>query len=93
LIGEYTINTMPPAPMAAFKDHGHAEPRLIQNFDEALNVLNRVQALRIDYVELTETLQREGVTAFAQAFANLLYDLEAKIQKSISEPTNTLLQK
>ena len=66
-------------------DHGRAELRLTQKVDESLDVLNRVQALGIDYTELTETLQREGVAAFAQSFDNLLIELAAKSREDILE--------
>jgi transaldolase len=88
LIGPDTVNTMPPATIAAFMDHGRAELRLTQEVDQSLDVLNRVQALGIDYPEVTETLQREGVTAFAQSFDYLLKDLAAKSREAILEPAD-----
>ncbi len=78
LIGADTVNTMPPKTIAAFKDHGVAEPRLTQNVDAALATMDAVAALGIDYTELTETLQAQGVKAFADAFADLLDNLAAK---------------
>ena len=78
LIGADTVNTMPPKTIAAFKDHGIAEPRLTQNVDTALATMDAVAALGIDYTELTETLQAQGVKAFANAFTDLLDNLAAK---------------
>jgi len=78
LIGPNTVNTMPPATLAAFKDHGVAEARLLQNVDEALAVMKQVGALGMDYVALTEKLQADGVDAFSQAFDALLQTLETK---------------
>ncbi|GAB4437411.1 MAG: hypothetical protein Fur0044_34310 [Anaerolineae bacterium] len=87
LSGPDTVNTMPPATMAAFKAHGRAEARLTQAVDEALEIMARIEALGIDYNTLTETLQTEGVTAFAEAFAALLKTLAAKQQAFLSRQT------
>ncbi len=81
LIGPDTVNTMPPSTIGAFKDHGVAEARLVQQVDEALAVMDDVAKLGINYVELTETLQVQGVEAFAKAFVALLDNLEAKRAK------------
>jgi len=78
LIGPDTVNTMPPVTIAAFKDHGVAEVRLTRNVEEALAVMERVASLGVDYAELTATLQREGVAAFAKSFDALLQNLEIK---------------
>ncbi len=78
LIGPNTVNTMPPATMAAFKDHGRAAIRLTKDVDNALEVMEQVEALGINYTELTETLQAEGVAAFANSFDSLLKNLEAR---------------
>ncbi len=81
LIGADTVNTMPPQTIIAFKDHGIAEPRLTRDVDAALATMEAVAALGIDYADLTETLQAQGVKAFADAFADLLDNLAAKREK------------
>ncbi|HEX9441075.1 MAG TPA: transaldolase family protein, partial [Roseiflexaceae bacterium] len=78
LIGPHTVNTMPPATMAAFKDHGRAEARLTQGVDEALGLLAQLEALGVDYTALTERLQVEGVESFATSFEALLSNLAAR---------------
>jgi transaldolase len=78
LIGPNTVNTMPPATIVAFKDHGQAETTLTKEVDEALETMAKVEALGISYTELTETLQTEGVAAFVKSFEDLLTNLEAK---------------
>lgn len=78
LIGADTVNTMPPQTIIAFKDHGVAEPRLTQDVDAALATMDAVAALGISYTELTETLQQQGVAAFAKAFEALLANLDEK---------------
>ncbi len=81
LIGAQTVNTMPPATILAFKDHGIAENRLTQNVDDAFAVMTAVSDLGIDYFALTETLQTQGVDAFAKAFTALMQNLENKRKK------------
>lgn len=80
LIGPDTVNTMPPVTLAAFREHGRAEAHLTQNIDGAKEIMARIEALGIDYADLTETLQAEGVTAFSQSFTTLLKTIEAKQQ-------------
>lgn len=81
LIGPHTVNTMPPATIVAFKDHGVAECRLTQNVDRALQALQQVETLGIDYAELTAILQRDGVASFIKSFEALLSNLETKKQE------------
>lgn len=78
LIGPQTVNTVPPATYEAFRDHGMVAPTLLENLDKALVELESLQALGIDLAEITDRLEREGVAAFAQSFANLLADIDAK---------------
>ena len=78
LIGPDTVNTMPPATINAFKDHGRANVCLTRDVDEALNVLSQVKALGVDYTALTERLQSDGVDAFKASFDLLLEDLLRK---------------
>ena len=78
LLGPNTVNTLPPATLEAFKDHGVAEVRLTQGIDEARATLDQLQMLGIDYHDLTEILQTDGVNAFAKSFKDLLKTLETK---------------
>ena len=78
LIGPHTVNTMPPATMAAFKDHGSAAARLTEGVDQALEVLEQVKAIGVDYERLTEKLQVDGVDAFVKSFDALMSVLAAK---------------
>ena len=51
LIGPDTVNTMPPATIDAFRDHGIAEARLVQDMDDAATTLAGITALGINYVK------------------------------------------
>ncbi len=78
LLGPDTINTLPPVTLEAFKDHGLAKVRLTKGIDEAVAMLDQLEDLGIDYQDLTEILQTDGVNAFAKSFKDLLKTLEAK---------------
>ncbi|MCW2951782.1 MAG: transaldolase [Conexibacter sp.] len=78
LIGPDTVNTMPEETIRAFQDHGKPTPRLELELDRARRVLHELEAAGIDYDDLTDTLEREGVEKFATAFDELLEGLREK---------------
>jgi transaldolase/glucose-6-phosphate isomerase len=78
LIGPDTVNTMPPATMDAFRDHGTAAVTLTDNIDEARHVLAEADRLGLDLNGVTGTLVQEGVASFVKAFDDLLGSIAAK---------------
>ena len=78
LIGPMTVNTMPEETIQAFQDHGKAALTLEQGIEEAEKVLADLAEAGIDYDDVTETLEREGVEKFADSFAELLEGIRAK---------------
>jgi len=72
LIGPDTVNTMPEKTMRAFQDHGRARNTLVEGADDAARVLERFAKAGVDYADVTDTLEREGVRAFEKSFASLL---------------------
>ncbi len=72
LIGPETVNTMPEETIEAFQDHGVVEPTLERGIDEARRVFDELEAAGIDYDDVVETLEREGVQKFADSFEELL---------------------
>src|ERR687896_2276769 len=72
LIGPMTVNTMPEETIRAFQDHGRVAPTLEQGLDEARQVFEQIAAAGIDYDDVVETLEREGVQKFADSFSELL---------------------
>jgi transaldolase len=76
LIGPETINTLPDATLAAFRDHGHAAPTLEQGADQALAQFDALRRAGIDMQQVGEELQADGVKLFAQSFTELLALLE-----------------
>jgi transaldolase/glucose-6-phosphate isomerase len=76
LIGPDTVNTMPPATLDAFRDHGRARPTLTENVEEAISIMDLVEQVGIPFKELTDKLLDDGVKQFADAFAKLLKELD-----------------
>ncbi len=72
LIGAQTINTLPDATLAAFREHGRAATTLVTGMDEAQAHIKALAALGIDLSDVGETLQIEGVHLFAEAYEKLL---------------------
>ncbi|WP_417070373.1 transaldolase [Niveibacterium terrae] len=72
LIGPDTVNTVPEATLAAFRDHGEAHPTLSANPTGARAALDQAKKLGIDLDAVGEVLQQEGLVQFEQAFAKLL---------------------
>jgi len=72
LIGRDTINTIPPATMDAFRDHGEAKPDLIeQEVPDARAMLAALEQHGISLNEVTTQLVVDGVQQFADAFDKL----------------------
>jgi transaldolase/glucose-6-phosphate isomerase len=78
LIGPDTVSTMPPATLNAFRDHGLTKSRLGSCFEKAETQLNQLKKFGIDFNEITEKLQTDGVTAFYKSYNELLSTLEEK---------------
>jgi transaldolase len=78
LIGADTVNTMPEETITAYQDHGRPRARLQSELDRARELFDELARVGVDYEDLTETLEREGVEKFADSFAELLGALEEK---------------
>jgi transaldolase len=78
LIGPGTVNTMPRETIEAFQGHGEVALTLEDGIDEAKQVFEQVESAGVDYDDVTETLEREGVQKFIDSFTELLEGIEAK---------------
>jgi len=78
LIGPLTVNTIPPATLQAFLDHGRASETLNADLEKAQAQLERLAELGVDLAAITEQLQIDGVEAFANAFESLLSSIAMK---------------
>jgi transaldolase/glucose-6-phosphate isomerase len=84
LVGPETVNTIPPQTYTAFRDHGKAEPTLDANLDEARATIERLGEIGIDLGQVTDKLQRDGLSAFVSSFDTLMESIEAKRDALIS---------
>ncbi len=78
LIGPDTVNTLPPATLDAYRDHGDPAPRLIEGLDEAGAHLAVLEKLGVSMEEVTQQLEKDGVAAFSKSFETLLNVIEKK---------------
>ena len=79
LIGPDTVDTMPPATIDAFRDHGVVERTVDKKVAAAEALLKEIEAVGISMKEVTEKLLVEGIASFQKSFDELIAGLEAKI--------------
>ncbi len=78
LIGPDTVNTMPEETIAAFQDHGNVALTLEEGVEEAEELFAQLAEAGVDYDDVTETLEREGVEKFSDSFAEALDGIRQK---------------
>jgi transaldolase len=78
LIAPQTVNTLPPATFAAYKDHGRPAIRIGEGIAKSGAVLAGLAQAGIDLDQITHTLEIEGVKSFAASFESLLRVIEKK---------------
>ncbi len=78
LIGRDTVNTIPPATLEAFREHGVARDSLTEDVPAAIAALDSLAGLGIDLDLVTAELQEDGVEAFVKPFDSLLATLNSK---------------
>jgi len=84
LIGPDTVNTLPPATLEAFRDHGQVARTVDRDIGAAEEQIEALGRLGIDLTEITEQLQVDGVAAFAKSFEELLEALKKKRRTILS---------
>jgi len=72
LIGKDTVNTMPPATVDAFRDHGKLRNALTEDVAGAKKVMDDLARAGVSMKEVTDKLTNDGVKLFADAFDKLL---------------------
>ncbi|MGB8064737.1 MAG: transaldolase [Candidatus Sulfotelmatobacter sp.] len=81
LIGPDTVNTMPPATIDAFRDHGRLRNSLTEDVAGAQKVMDDLGRSGISMKEVTDKLTDDGVKLFADAFDKLLAAVEKSTQQ------------
>ncbi|GLC26251.1 transaldolase [Roseisolibacter agri] len=84
LIGPDTVNTLPPATLEAFRDHGEVARTVDQDVDGAERLLADLEALGISMPAVTDKLLVEGIASFQKSFDGLLAGLEKKMSALVA---------
>lgn len=80
LIGPDTVNTVPPATIDAFRDHGKVRQSLAEKPEVSAKALADLKAAGIDMKQVTQQLEDDGVKLFAESYDALIASLEQKRQ-------------
>jgi transaldolase/glucose-6-phosphate isomerase len=78
LIGPDTVNTIPPATMDAFRDHGIVRRTLDADLEAADETMSNLEKAGISMKKVTDQLLEEAIKLFADAFEKLLAAVEQK---------------
>ena len=85
LIGDYTVNTLPPSTLQAFIDHGVVASTIENDLDGARTRMTELADLGIDLNTITDELQEDGVAAFAKSFEGLIASIGEKREKLLAD--------
>ncbi len=78
LIGPDTVNTLPPATLEAFRDHGVVARTVDADLPQADRVIADIEAAGVSMTDVTDQLLREGIASFQKSYDSLLAGLERK---------------
>ena len=78
LVGPDTVNTLPPATLEAFRDHGTVARTVDVDIAGARRAIADIEALGISLAAVTDKLLVEGLASFQQSFDSLLSGIEKK---------------
>ncbi len=84
LIGPDTVNTIPPATLDAFRDHGKVAQTLTEDLDDAEATMQNVAKAGISIDEVTDKLTDDGVKLFQEAFDKLLEAVEKSSKAQVN---------
>ncbi|CAN5615954.1 hypothetical protein BH23GEM1_BH23GEM1_00980 [soil metagenome] len=79
LIGPNTVNTLPPATLEAFRDHGEVRQSITEGLDQAQRCLAELEAAGISMEEVTDKLLVDGLASFQKSFEQLTAGLMKKM--------------
>ncbi len=78
LIGPETVDTLPPATIVAFRDHGRARVTIEDNLDEERALLARLEEVGISLDQVTAHVLADAVRLFVEPFEKLLKTIESR---------------
>ena len=79
LIGPNCVNTVPPATLDAFRDHGEVSQTLTEGLDQAQRCLAELEAVGISMEDVTDKLLVDGLASFQKSFDQLTAGLAKKM--------------
>lgn len=78
LIGPDTVNTMPPATIEAFRDHGEVKQTVDTNIDDERRAIEELEELGISLESVTDKLLVDGLKSFQKSFETLIAQIDSK---------------
>ena len=90
LVGPDTVNTMPPATITAFQNHGDVARTVDAGVDDARVLLQALASEGIPMQQVTDKLLAEGLASFQKSFDTLLVGLETKLRSLGRAPVATV---
>ncbi|HEY5219748.1 MAG TPA: transaldolase [Gemmatimonadaceae bacterium] len=81
LIGPDTVNTMPPATIEAFRDHGNTKRTVDEGVDVARQEIGAIEAAGISMRDVTDKLLADGLASFGKSYDSLIAGLAKKSQQ------------
>ena len=84
LVGPETVDTMPKSTIKAVMGHAEIRPTLEEGVEEAKETFVRLREAGLDYEDVTDTLEQEGIDKFAQPFHELLEEIDSKGRQLVS---------
>lgn len=85
LIGNHTVNTVPPQTLDAFRDHGKVKLTIEKDLAEAQNDFTKLEWVGISMRQVTQELEEEGVQAFSASYDALLDSVRHRRQDAVVE--------
>ena len=84
LVGAETVNTMPKKTIEAIMDHGEIRPTLEEGIEDAEELFRRLREAGMDYEDVTDTLEQQGIEKFTQPFDEMLEEIQNKSKQLVS---------
>jgi transaldolase len=84
LLGPETVNTMPKKTIEAVMGHAEIRPTLEEDVEEAEELLKRLREAGLDYEDVTDTLEQQGIQKFADPFNEMLEEIKNKGRQLVS---------
>jgi transaldolase len=85
-----TVNTMPAATLDAVADHGRPRGDAISGtYESARGIFRELQRIGVDFDEVVDLLEREGLASFAKSWDELIASVTSQLEKAGAEVTRS----